>query len=69
MNMSGMDNNLFVPLGTTTRAQAAVVIYNLLNYYDSKLAENEELEQMPGMRNSNDNRISAFHVPLPNMAP
>lgn len=52
--MSGMDNNLFEPQGKTTRAQAAVVIYNLLNYYESKQAENQELEEMAGMRNRND---------------
>lgn len=52
--MNGMDNNLFAPKGTTTRAQAAVVIYNLLNYYESKQAETEEQEEIAGMRNRND---------------
>ena len=34
--MNGMSDTLFAPLGNTTRAQAAVVIYNLLNYYQSR---------------------------------
>ena len=34
--MNGMSDKLFAPLGNTTRAQAAVVIYNLLNYYQSR---------------------------------
>lgn len=28
--MNGMDNNLFVPKANATRAQAAVIIYNLI---------------------------------------
>lgn len=37
--MSGMSGNIFAPKNSTTRAQAAVVVYNLLNYYNGQVGD------------------------------
>lgn len=42
--MSGVDEKTFAPMGTTTRAQAAVVVYNLLNYYNNQIGVDDEAE-------------------------
>jgi len=51
--MNGLDGNIFAPLGNTTRAQAAVVIYNLLNYY-KKVTNADTSDGEIIMRSTND---------------
>lgn len=52
--MNGVDETTFAPKGITTRAQAAVVVYNLMNCYNERQAAEEEAEGEVAMKSTGD---------------
>ena len=57
--ISGMDDKSFMPKGSCTRAQAAVIIYNMINY----ISDNQEDDEIPDKTSAYSeqiNMLSAF---------